>query len=142
MYKSCGRVDRSQSGNGWKKGLVVFSCLCWELGSDSDGMAGGRSPHSLGSGAWKPGLGKRRWTGLHSHSRYLKSSCSYCQKLCLYLQPSTHTAASWGGDGMAQSQIPFPFSCSQQVAHVVLAQYSGQDLLSPCFSSTVLEVSP
>lgn len=55
MYKSRRRVDKSQSDNGWKKGLVgfFFSCLCWELSSNSYGMAGGRTPNSLGSGAWK-----------------------------------------------------------------------------------------
>lgn len=40
MYKTRRRVDRSPSGNRWKKGLVWFSCLCWELGLNCCGMGG------------------------------------------------------------------------------------------------------
>lgn len=141
MYKSRRGVDKSQLGNRWKKGLVFFSCLCWELSSNPHGMAGGRSPSSLGGGVWKPGLCKRRWTGSCSHTWYLNSRSFYCEKLCLYLQLSAHTVASWSGDEMAQSQTHFPFPGSQQVAHVGSVQWAGPSFsLLPTYSPRCVPV--
>lgn len=104
-------------------------------------MAGGKSPSSQGSGAWKlsPG-GKQReeGTGSCGHtwdlpagvSTHRNSACTY---RCLLLQQPV-------GAVMRQHHPKcLPLPGSQQVALLMLAQSSGQGFLFPGFPSTALK---
>lgn len=145
MYKSRRGVDRSHLGNRRKKGAVVFCFFFFPLGSgnlaQSPRVAGGRSPSSRGSGAWKlsPG-GKQQEEGTGScrHTWDLPAGVSARRNSawtysCLLLQQPVRAVMS------QHHPKCLPLPGSQQLALLTLAQSSGQGFLFPGFPPTALK---